>query len=59
MALFASPAIGETNGFPNYDVTPDGEHFVFTQELVEAEPRREISVVLNWDKELLERVPIP
>ena len=41
----------------NYDVTPDGEHFVMLQ-LPEVGSSR-IIVVLNWTQELLERVPIP
>ena len=45
--------------FVNYDVTADGTQFVFVQPL-SAEPEQlgQISVVLNWDQELLERVPV-
>ena len=49
--------------FRNYDLMPDGEHFVmvFPAEGAddgESVPPR-INVVLHWDQELLERVPVP
>ena len=46
-------------GFVNYDVTPDGQRFVFVQPLEAAIELRQINVVLNWLQELTERVPLP
>jgi len=40
----------------NYAVTPDG-HFIMIQH-ADAEPIREINVVLNWFEELKRRVPL-
>ena len=47
-------------GNPNYDISADGT-FVFVENLSSLDDAgsRQIIVVLNWDKELLERVPIP
>ena len=49
--------------YRDYDMTPDGERFVmvFSADQTEGgEPlQTQINVVLNWDQELLERVPIP
>ncbi len=44
-----------------YDVSPDGQRFVFVQEPERTESPRapEIRVVLNWFEELKEKVPIP
>ena len=49
---------------PIWDVAPDGERFVMVLPNSGAAangslPERVINVVLNWDQELLERVPIP
>jgi hypothetical protein len=43
---------------PNYDVSPDGQHFLMLKPTVspQAAPT-EINVVLNWFKELKEKVP--
>ncbi len=41
-------------GLPQYDVAPDGKHFVMLQDVTW--PTR-IHVVLNWFEELKERVP--
>ena len=38
-----------------YDVTPDGQHFLMIQQ---AEQARSLNVVLNWFQELLEKVPV-
>lgn len=43
-------------GNPNYDISPDGEHFVFVESNGGA-PLGQLYVVLNWFKELKERVP--
>lgn len=41
--------------YPDYDVTPDGQRFLFAKASEEARP--EISVVLNWPVELKQKVP--
>ena len=52
--LFENPAYG---GLGNYDVAPDGQHFVMiTQEDTNATPS-ELNVVLNWMEDLKRRVP--
>ena len=43
-------------GGPNYDVTPDGRHFVFTLPKPQP-PATQIHVVLNWLEELKRLVP--
>ena len=40
-----------------YDVTPDGQRFMFVQR--DRGLGRQINVVLNWFEELKERVPVP
>jgi len=48
-----------SGSFVNYDVTPDGQRFVFVQPLAEADLMlREIRVVLNRTEELTARVPV-
>ena len=58
-ALFQTPWQFSTNGVANFDVTADGERFVFVEDLVEDAPRRQINVVLNWVDELQRLVPVP
>ena len=53
--LFEVPGRTLFASWANYDVTPDGQQFVFVQPAEEAG----IRVVPNWFKELKERVPIP
>ncbi len=43
---------------PDYDVAPDGQHFVILDANPDS-PAREINVVLNWFEELKRLVPIP
>jgi hypothetical protein len=44
-------------GYGNYDVAPDGQHFLMIkQEDVSTNPK-ELNVVLNWSEELERRVP--
>ncbi len=61
MALFEAPWPLSVRYFVNYDVTPDGQRFVFVQPLEEEGDDRphHINVVLNWFEELKERVPMP
>ena len=42
--------------YADYDVTPDGQHFVMVKSEKEANPTQ-INVVLNWFEELKRRVP--
>ena len=58
VALFETPWLTPGNGIVNYDVTPDGQRFVFVQPLETAIELRQINVVLNWFQELTERVPV-
>ena len=46
-------------GNPNYDISPDGQQFVFVEHDSGPQNNPEINVVLNWHQELLERVPVP
>ena len=49
-------------GIRHYDVSPEGQRFLMISTGGSADAgagTEEINVVLNWDKELLERVPIP
>ena len=43
-------------GVPNYDIAPDGRRFLMVKT---ADNAPQITVVLNWHQELVERVPIP
>ena len=47
-------AVGHT-----YDVAPDGRCLMIKSGGDEVAPPWQITVVLHWDQELLERVPIP
>ena len=59
-AAYALDTVG-VGGNPNYDISPDGERFIFVEQDspigVEEIPR--INVVLNWFEELKARVPVP
>jgi hypothetical protein len=48
-------------GIPTYDVAPDGRFVVVKRDADDerADEAPYINVVLNWDQELLERVPVP
>jgi hypothetical protein len=48
---------GLTLGHINYDVAPDGQHFLMVQgSEQEAAPTR-LNVIVNWFEELKRRVP--
>jgi serine/threonine protein kinase len=49
--LFQAPFAGAVDQFGHYDVTRDGEHFIFDPEARAKEPTP-ITVVLNWTSEL-------
>jgi serine/threonine-protein kinase len=50
-------------GYRDFDVTPDGEHFVMIYPADAATrqgaPALRIDVVLNWQQEVISRVPVP
>jgi Tol biopolymer transport system component len=52
-----------TLGYRDFDITPDGEHFVmiFPADVAERQgvPAPRIDVVLNWQREVVSRVPVP
>ncbi len=60
VALFETPWPLNTDLLANYDVTPDGQQFVFVQPMGDESDQHasEIRVVLNWIEELKEKVPI-
>jgi len=51
-----------SNGYRDFDITPDGERFVMVYPVESGEPGApslsRIDIVLNWTEELLERVPV-
>jgi hypothetical protein len=42
-----------------YDVSPDGQRFLFVKANVESGPPDEVHVVLNWTEELKQLAPNP
>ena len=62
VALFATPGPTDAGPFVNYDVTPDGQRFVFVQPLAGAAgtpPPPHVVLVQNWSDELQRLVPTP
>ena len=62
--LFAAPYPLDRagpGGTPNYDISPDGEQFIFVEQnsSTGGEGSAQIHVVLNWHQELTTRVPVP
>ena len=59
-ALFET-GMYRTYAYTNYDVSPDGQTFIFVRPTDEeyTDRSRQIRVVLNWFEELKERVPVP
>ena len=53
-APYATDIVGL--GVPNYDVSPDGQHFLMVRSAAESEVSG-FTVVLNWFEELKARVP--
>jgi hypothetical protein len=41
----------------NYDVAPDGQHFLMIKEREAPASSKEVSIVLHWTDELKRRVP--
>ena len=59
---YALDNAGGGAGNPNYDISPDGEQFVFVEQDAPTGGAGElapITVVLNWVEELKDRVPVP
>ncbi len=58
--VFEGTYLPPFSGARNYDVAPDGRFLmVKTGDETGEAPPPQITVVLNWHQELLERVPIP
>ena len=55
--LFVSPFSSRSNR-RNYDVSPDGTRFVMVNDGQRANSATQINVVVNWFRELQERVPV-
>ena len=56
---YASDTSGGGGAVANYDIAPSGQLLMLEVEREFVRETRQINVVLNWHKELLERVPIP
>jgi len=56
--LFEGPYLPTPGTFPNYDVSPDGERFLMLKSGEQESAPTEIHVVMNWFRELQERVPV-
>ena len=54
--LFDGPF--DTTQADNFDISPDGTHFVMIEADPDARPSR-FQLVINWSQELKERVPVP
>ena len=49
---------GAGGGMANYDIAPDGQHFVVVEEQRQNDPAgARLQVILNWFEELKARVP--
>ena len=55
-----TPYLSGTSEIPRtFDIAPDGQRFLFQKPASIELSTRQITVVLNWTQELLERVPLP
>jgi eukaryotic-like serine/threonine-protein kinase len=54
--LFEGPYVPTPRSFPDYDVSPDGQHFLMLKPSEQA--LAQINVVLNWFEELKQKVPV-
>jgi hypothetical protein len=43
---------------PDYDISPDGQHFLMIKASAQVEAEAQLHVVLNWFTELKQRVPV-
>ena len=59
--LFAVPYVLDNaaggGGNPNYDISPEGDQFIFVERESPAEATQ-VTVILNWSEELKARVPV-
>ena len=55
--LFEGTYVPTPRSFPDYDVSPDGQHFLMLKTVEQAQ-FSQINVVLNWFTELQQRVPV-
>ena len=53
--LFDGPFRYPDSTFRSYDLHPDGDRFL----MISDPSDDEIRVILNWDEELKEKVPVP
>jgi eukaryotic-like serine/threonine-protein kinase len=56
-ALFEGTYVPTPLSFPNYDVSPDGQHFLMLKAAGQQQLPDQINVVLNWFEELKQPVP--
>jgi eukaryotic-like serine/threonine-protein kinase len=57
--LFEGRYVPTPISFPNYDVSPDGQHFLMLKPVDQAQAApTQINVVLNWFEELKQKVPV-
>ena len=56
--LFEGSFVPTPRSLANYDVSPDGQHFLMLKPSEQAQAPAQINVVLNWFEELKRRVPI-
>jgi eukaryotic-like serine/threonine-protein kinase len=54
--MFEGSYLRNING-TEYDVAPDGQHFIMIEEATKQPPITHLNVVLNWFEELKQRVP--
>ena len=57
MALFEGPYVDSSGRW--YDIGPDGRFLMLKPGWLSTGQEAPLNVVLNWDQELLERVPVP
>lgn len=60
--LFEGTYVGGIEGSRRYDISPDGQRFLMIKPLAAVSENAsvpQVTVVLNWHRELLERVPVP
>ena len=55
--LFEGPYVPSPRSFPDYDVAPDGQHFLMLKPSEQSQAAGQINVVLNWFEDLKQKVP--
>ena len=55
--LFEGPYVPTPRSFQDYDVSPDGQHFLMLKPDEMQLSQFELRVVLNWAQEVTRRVP--